>query len=259
MQFKLWKIGVLVAFFVAVADALGVYIVAEHVIWGKVIAFAIIKGLGGAALYMKTHPVEQLNLDDSPSKPTEAPKETMKNIVSILLIAAAVALLPTRTPAQVLTNTATELVPAPVTQVVNFFTTPSTNWYAATYGIINTETDEVGVGVAAFYKVNDFVGAFLGLDQLGGQLYMPSGNFQLQLPLKLFNRLDVIPFARTGIAIPVGRGNDDPNVAGILGAGWAVRLPEHSAWYIPNDVIVDVEKWTNVQGLQVRGGLVWKF
>lgn len=162
-------------------------------------------------------------------------------------------------PAQLLTNSASEVIPAPVNQVVNFLTTPSTNWYGATYGIYNTETGDVGVGVAAFYKVNDFVGAFLGLDELGGQLYMPSGNFQLQLPVKLFNRFDLIPFARTGIAIPLGRGNSDPNVAGILGAGWAVRLPEHQAWYLPNDIIVDIEKWTNVKGLQVRGGLVFKF
>ena len=63
MKFKLWKIGVVVAFFCALADALSIYVVAEHVIWGKVVAFSIVKGMGGAALYMKTHPAEQISFD----------------------------------------------------------------------------------------------------------------------------------------------------------------------------------------------------
>ena len=63
MKFKLWKIGVMVAFFCALADALSIYVVAEHVIWGKVIAFSVAKGMGGAALYMKTHPAEQISFD----------------------------------------------------------------------------------------------------------------------------------------------------------------------------------------------------
>lgn len=61
MNYKLWGMGVTVAFFCALVDALGVYLAAETLIWGKVIAFAIIKGAGGAALYMKQHPVEALN------------------------------------------------------------------------------------------------------------------------------------------------------------------------------------------------------
>ena len=70
MKFKLWKIGVAVAFFCAVADALGVYVVAEHVVWGKVIAFSVIKGMGGAALYMKSHPSEQISFDtETKTKP----------------------------------------------------------------------------------------------------------------------------------------------------------------------------------------------
>lgn len=67
MNYKLWRIGIVVAFFVALADALGVYLAAETFVVGKVIAFAIIKGLGGAALYMKQHPAEQLSFTDNPA------------------------------------------------------------------------------------------------------------------------------------------------------------------------------------------------
>lgn len=66
-NFRLWKIGVLVAFFCAVADALGVYVAAESVIWGKVIAFAVIKGMAGAALYMRQHPIEKFTEEGSPA------------------------------------------------------------------------------------------------------------------------------------------------------------------------------------------------
>lgn len=67
MNWKQWKMGVAVAFFCALADALGVYVAATAVIWGKVIAFAIIKGMGGATLYLRQHPVESVLEDQRPS------------------------------------------------------------------------------------------------------------------------------------------------------------------------------------------------
>jgi hypothetical protein len=179
----------------------------------------------------------------------------MKKILSILLILSSLVPLAS---AQTATNLPPELLPAPVTTAVTFLTTPSTNWYGATYGIYSLDTDDYGVGVAAFYKVNDFVGAFLAMDELGGQLYMPSGNFQLSLPVKLLGQLDAVPFVRTGIATPLGD-SDDPTVAGIFGAGWAVRLPDSAKWYVPKDLVFDIEKWTNRQGLQVRAGAIWRF
>lgn len=73
MKFKLWKIGLVVAFFCAVADALGVYVAAEVIIWKKVIAFSLIKGMAGAALYLKQHPVEQITPDTEYLKKNETP------------------------------------------------------------------------------------------------------------------------------------------------------------------------------------------
>lgn len=161
--------------------------------------------------------------------------------------------------AQETTNSIPDLMPQPVTKVIEFLTTPSTNWFGAAYGIINTKNHDVGFGVAAFYKVNDYVGAFLRLDELGGTLYMPSGNFQLQLPLSVMGKFEVIPFLTTGVAMPLGRSEDGGAVAGIFGSGFAFRLPADTAWYIPKDILFDVEKWTNVQGLQLRGGVAWRF
>jgi hypothetical protein len=71
MNWRLWKLGLAVAFFCALADALGVYVAAESVIWGKVIAFAVIKGLGGAALWMKQHPAESISFDTTTTTKTE--------------------------------------------------------------------------------------------------------------------------------------------------------------------------------------------
>ena len=141
---------------------------------------------------------------------------------------------------------------------IQFLTTPSTNWYAATYGIISTKTHETGAGIAAFYKANDFVGAYLRLDGFGNTLYMPSGNFQLQFPVRVMNKIELIPFATTGIAAPIGNGTD-VSVAAIFGAGFAFRLPDSGKWYVPGDVIVDFEKWTNLKGQQIRFGLAWHF
>ena len=77
MKWKLWKLGLVVAFFCALADALGVYVAAESVIWGKVCAFAIIKGLGGAALWMRQHPADTISFDTGNLVKTDAkPPET---------------------------------------------------------------------------------------------------------------------------------------------------------------------------------------
>jgi hypothetical protein len=173
-----------------------------------------------------------------------------------LLIVATIAIAAITAPAQ--TNQIPDLMPPVVNTVATFLTTPSTNWYAATYGIVNTKNHDTGFGLAAFYKVNDFVGAFLRIDELGGTLTMPSGNFQLQFPVAVMGRFTAVPFAFTGVAFPISK-NVDSTVAGIFGAGFAFRLPQATAWYVPKDILIDVEKWTNVEGLQVRAGVAWKF
>lgn len=58
--------GCAVAFFCALADALGVYVVAESLLWAKVIAFSVVKGMGAAGLFMKQHPVEAVRDSKDP-------------------------------------------------------------------------------------------------------------------------------------------------------------------------------------------------
>lgn len=162
-------------------------------------------------------------------------------------------------------NCATDLPPAPA--LTNAFTLGepadrvlqflgnSTNWMVAAYGIMghNSEGDRaMGAGIGAFYGLNEFTGAGLRLDYLDGELWMPSGNFQLQVPIKL-GKYDLVPFMFGGMATPMkGKGVDD-NVVGIFGAGLALRITDRL------DIVYDMEKWTGFPENQHRFGLLWKF
>ena len=151
-----------------------------------------------------------------------------------------------------------EVVPEPAGKAFEFLTTPSTNWYGVPYGIYGLKNADFGFGVAGVYRINDTVGAMLRLEEFGGSLTMPSASLQLSLPVKLMNRFQSTAFTFAGSAFPLGRQND-PTIAGILGAGWAVQVSSGDKWYLPKDVVVAVEKRTNISGIQLMGGFVWKF
>jgi hypothetical protein len=63
MNWRKWKLGIAVAFFVGLADALSGYLVSDAPNWGKIVAFAVIKGIGGAGLYLRQHPVETISFE----------------------------------------------------------------------------------------------------------------------------------------------------------------------------------------------------
>jgi hypothetical protein len=172
----------------------------------------------------------------------------------IVILIAAICLL--ARPASAQTNQIPDLLPAPVTTAVEFLSTPSTNWSVAAYGIVNTHNHDVGFGIAGFYHITENFGAVLRLDELGGVLTMPSGNFQIQKEFSLAGKFKTTMFAFTGVAIPISDEND-PSVAGIVGVGFAVDLPTTGQWYLPNKIGFDVEKWTNVKGTQLRVGAAW--
>lgn len=175
----------------------------------------------------------------------------------LILIAATLSIALTST-AQTSTNTIPDLMPAPVTAAVEFLSAPSTNWQAAAYGIVNTRNHDTGFGIAGFYKVTENFGAVLRLDYLGGTLTMPSGNFQIQKEFTVAGKFTTTLFGFTGVAIPISDENTDA-VAGIFGVGFAFRIPETGKWYVPRNVLIDWEKWTNVDGTQVRAGFSWSF
>ncbi|MGN6642067.1 MAG: hypothetical protein ACTHKU_03610, partial [Verrucomicrobiota bacterium] len=102
----------------------------------------------------------------------------------------------------------------------------ATNWTVAPYATYapNAPT-KLGGGVLAIYELNQYLGAAIGVDWLG-QLYMPSGNVQLKLPLKVAG-FQVTPFALGGIAIPLGGARSDNRNAAVIAGGGASATVYH--------------------------------
>lgn len=161
------------------------------------------------------------------------------------------------------TNT-TPIVSSPVWE---FVTAGASNWYFGTYVIYDTTSKDFGGGIGAGYKLSEFVVPIMRVDYLnrGGKsfkenIFIPSGNIQLQVPVKLFGKVTVTPFAFTGVATSINNGSDSGDVIGIFGTGAYLGLGEH-AWYVPVNVIADYERWTGsgFNDDQIRCGLVWHF
>jgi len=174
-----------------------------------------------------------------------------------ILIAVAVALAIIKSTAQ----TNVPVIASPVLDAFNFLSTPSSNWMFATYGIF-TKNEGEGFGIGAAYKVSENFGAVLRLDRIGNDTFMPSGNFQWQVPVTLMGKVTVVPFAFTGIATPINDSGNHDGVIGIFGVGSAIRVPaaiKSASRFIPDDVVYDYEKWTSYAGGQHRFGFLWKF
>jgi hypothetical protein len=153
------------------------------------------------------------------------------------------------------------VIASPVLDAFNFLSTPSSNWMFATYGIF-TKGEGEGVGIGALYKVSENFGAVLRLDRIGNDTFMPSGNFQVQVPVTLMGKVTVVPFAFTGIATPLNASPGHDGVVGVFGIGTAIRVPDvvkSKSRFLPDDVIYDYEKWTSYEGGQHRIGFLWKF
>ena len=188
----------------------------------------------------------------------------MKKIRTLFIACLAAALLITScsvAKGQLAGLTNAPIVASPVLDAFNFLSTPTSNWMFATYGIF-TKSEGEGLGIGALYKVSDTFGAVLRLDRIGKDTYMPSGNFQVQVPVTLMGKLTVVPFAFTGIATPLNTSGNHDGVIGIFGIGAAVRVPDAlkaKSRYVPQAVVYDYEKWTSYEGAQHRVGLLWKF
>ncbi len=177
--------------------------------------------------------------------------------IKLILIAAALILAHVASKAQ----TNVPVIASPVLDAFNFLSTPSSNWMLAVYGI-STEKDGGGAGIGAAYKVSENFGAVLRLDRIGRDTFMPSGNFQVQVPVTIMGKFTMTPFAFTGIATPLNEDADHDGVVGVYGIGMAIRTPavvKSKSRFIPDAVIYDIEKWTSYEGSQHRFGLLWKF
>lgn len=141
-----------------------------------------------------------------------------------------------------------------VGKVVDFLSMTGSNWSVIPFAIYSEDTKGGGVGLAAMYSMTDFAGAFLRLDYLEGDIFMPSGNFQLQIPVKLAGKVTVVPFVLGGIATPLsGRGDDNGDPIGIFGMGMGLKVSRKVS------VVYDSEVWSKFDGWQHRLGVLWRF
>ena len=146
-------------------------------------------------------------------------------------------------------------LPEHVTTWLSFLSNTSTNWVVAPYAIyVDDDVNSYGAGIGAFYSLNQYALTGLRLDYVGGELVMPSVNVQLQLPIRVMDKVTVVPFAVSGLATPLdGRGSDNGTAVGILGAGVAVGINKRIG------LVYDIETWTSFHGTQHRFGFYWKF
>lgn len=150
------------------------------------------------------------------------------------------------------------IISGPAADAISFITTEGvTNWMIAPFGIYSTTSKEWGGGLGIGYKLSDFVVPVMRIDYLASQLWMPSMNLQLQVPVHIMGKVTVIPFTFAGVATTVsGGGSENGTAVGMLGIGGAIRIASH--W----DLVGDYEIWNGgpfSQDNQIRFGVVFKF
>ena len=155
--------------------------------------------------------------------------------------------------AAVNTNTTPPTLEGPGIIALNFLT-QGTNWSIAPYGLYDTHTKMGGAGLAALYSVTEVFSAGMGLDYINDEIWMPSGNVQLGLPMTIMGKVKVTPLAYTGLSTSIsGRGDRNGDAVGIFGAGMGAGVYKHLS------VFAAWEKRSTFEGELVRFGLSWKF
>lgn len=178
----------------------------------------------------------------------------MKSLIAAFLLLATSAFAQTNTPP----STNAPIISGPAADAISFITTEGvTNWMIAPFGIYSTTSKEWGGGLGIGYKLSDFVVPVMRIDYLASQLWMPSMNLQLQVPVKIMGKVTVIPFTFAGVATTIsGGGNDNGSAVGMLGVGGAIRIADH--W----DLVADYELWQGgpfSSDNQIRFGVLFKF
>lgn len=160
--------------------------------------------------------------------------------------------------AQAQTNTNSPVIGGPAADAWKFVTTEGiTNWVVAPYVIYDSHSEEFGGGLGVGYMLSQFVVPTLRVDYLHKEVWMPSASLQLQLPVRIMNKVTFTPFAFGGIATCVsGQGSENGTAVGIYGIGGALTLKKDK-WYL----LGDAEQWNgaNFQGWQYRFGFAYKF
>lgn len=131
----------------------------------------------------------------------------------------------------------------------DFLGSATTNIIVIPYGIASEDFKKFGGGVAVGYELSPNVVPFLRVENYNGDFFMPSGTVQMQVPFHL-GSFTAIPFAYTGVAVPLGKHSADP-VVGLVGTGVAVRLGSKV------DLLAAYEMRSSV-GNQICIGFGWK-
>lgn len=151
------------------------------------------------------------------------------------------------------TNTNAPVITGPITNVFNFLGQGS-NFMSAAYGIVSTDGEKTGAGVALAYKINDWIAPVIRIDYYDREIWMPSGSLQFQAPITISGKVTVTPFAFGGVATPLNQDSSNhASVEGIFGIGAAVSLGRRFS------IVADIEKWTGFEAEQLRFGVVYKF
>lgn len=134
------------------------------------------------------------------------------------------------------------------------------NWFVVPFGTLwdhkvngKSETD-FGGGIALGYKVSEYFAPVMRLDYLAGDLWLPSGTIQLQVPIHLGKKFTVYPFAFGGVGTAIsGDGKNNGEANAIYGMGVAIVLSKKV------DIVADWEQWSELPGDQWRLGVLIKF
>lgn len=150
------------------------------------------------------------------------------------------------------------VIGGPAAEAWKFITTEGvTNWFVVPFTTFDTTAKDFGGGVAVGYSVSRFVAPVIRFDYIGGGAYSAQADMQLQIPVKLFGKLEVIPFGFAGVATCIaGAGGHNGDAVGVVDIGGAVKLSSKF------DFVADYELWTGGQfkgNNQIRVGLLYKF
>lgn len=143
----------------------------------------------------------------------------------------------------------------------------ATNWtvaiapsYAKGLTDVNGELKEWGGTVGLLYPLGRFVYAGARFDYIAGDFFMPSLGVELKTDILLFNRVNVTPFAVTGVSYPVSGASDteEEELGAIYGAGVKVHL--FTAKSIRIGGFIEWERWTQWPDVDVfHAGLTASF
>lgn len=183
----------------------------------------------------------------------------------ISLIGAVSLLLSAVIPLQAQTDT--NAPPLPGNKWIQFLAATNQNWaaavapsYAPNLKDANGKDAEWGFGALVGYWISPYVLTAVRFDYLGNSFFSAEGSATAQAPLKLFNKLTVVPFATTGIATPLtGAGNQNGNPIFIAGGGLSTTIYTWKNGSL--NLLFESEKWTGVfnDPIVYHGGLEVNF